>query len=173
MLRAQTLVTLKEYQSALFDVNRLIDLNPSSEVYQNLHARLKTQLVFLSLLIFQFVFFLGLLVFDLIFFLLSFVILIFILRLKERSLISAVANLVIYHTCIKIFKVKTLCIDANGQVYTLVNCPRTPYCWLKTTYVMACYWLLFKNNLGFKLNIKILLLRFNFLSIYNLEIVVV
>uniref|UniRef100_A0A7N0U9M9 Uncharacterized protein n=1 Tax=Kalanchoe fedtschenkoi TaxID=63787 RepID=A0A7N0U9M9_KALFE len=44
MLRAQTLVTLKEYQSALFDVNRLIDLNPSSQVYQNLHARLKTQL---------------------------------------------------------------------------------------------------------------------------------
>lgn len=45
MLRAQTLVTLKEYHSALFDVNRLIELNPSSEVYQNLHARLKTQLV--------------------------------------------------------------------------------------------------------------------------------
>nr|XP_027063392.1 protein unc-45 homolog A-like isoform X1 [Coffea arabica] len=44
MLRAQTLVTLKEYNSALFDVNRLIDLNPSSEVYQNLQARLKTQL---------------------------------------------------------------------------------------------------------------------------------
>jgi hypothetical protein len=45
MLRAQTLVTLKEYHSALFDVNRLLELNPSSEVYQNLHARLKTQLV--------------------------------------------------------------------------------------------------------------------------------
>lgn len=45
MLRAQTLVTLKEYHSALFDVNRLIELNPSSEVYQNLEARLKTQLV--------------------------------------------------------------------------------------------------------------------------------
>lgn len=45
MLRAQTLVTLKEYHSALFDVNRLIELNPSSEVYQNLQARLKTQLV--------------------------------------------------------------------------------------------------------------------------------
>lgn len=45
MLRAQTLVTLKEYHSALFDVNRLIELNPSSEVYQNLHTRLKTQLV--------------------------------------------------------------------------------------------------------------------------------
>lgn len=45
MLRAQTLVTLKEYNSALFDVNRLIELNPSSEVYQNLQARLKTQLV--------------------------------------------------------------------------------------------------------------------------------
>ncbi|KAL4553972.1 hypothetical protein LXL04_039907 [Taraxacum kok-saghyz] len=44
MLRAQTLVTLKEYHSALFDVNRLIDLNPDSEVYQNLEARLKTQL---------------------------------------------------------------------------------------------------------------------------------
>ncbi|KAH7557824.1 hypothetical protein ACOSP7_027717 [Xanthoceras sorbifolium] len=43
MLRAQTLVTLKEYNSALFDVNRLIELNPSSEVYQNLQARLKTQ----------------------------------------------------------------------------------------------------------------------------------
>ncbi|KAH9646336.1 TPR REGION domain-containing protein [Citrus sinensis] len=39
MLRAQTLVTLKEYNSALFDVNRLIELNPSSEVYQNLQAR--------------------------------------------------------------------------------------------------------------------------------------
>ena len=45
MLRAQTLVTLKEYNSALFDVNRLIELNPSSEVYQNLEARLRTQLV--------------------------------------------------------------------------------------------------------------------------------
>ncbi|XP_076931832.1 uncharacterized protein LOC143597127 [Bidens hawaiensis] len=44
MLRAQTLVTLKEYHSALFDVNRLIELNPTSEVYQNLEARLKTQL---------------------------------------------------------------------------------------------------------------------------------
>lgn len=44
MLRAQTLVTLKEYQSALFDVNRLIELNPSSDVYQNLQSRLKTQL---------------------------------------------------------------------------------------------------------------------------------
>lgn len=45
MLRAQTLVTLKEYHSALFDVNRLIELNPSSEVYKNLQARLKSQLV--------------------------------------------------------------------------------------------------------------------------------
>lgn len=45
MLRAQTLVTLKEYSSALFDVNRLMEMNPSSEVYQNLQARLKTQLV--------------------------------------------------------------------------------------------------------------------------------
>lgn len=45
MLRAQTLVTLKEYQCALFDVNRLIEINPSSDVYRNLQARLKTQLV--------------------------------------------------------------------------------------------------------------------------------
>ncbi|XP_048425767.1 nucleolin-like [Pyrus x bretschneideri] len=45
MLRAQTLVTLKEYHSALFDVHRLIELNPSSEVYQNLQARLKTQVL--------------------------------------------------------------------------------------------------------------------------------
>ncbi|GMP64736.1 hypothetical protein CsSME_00025873 [Camellia sinensis var. sinensis] len=44
MLRAQTLVTLKEYHSALFDVNRLTELNPSSEVYRNLQSRLKTQL---------------------------------------------------------------------------------------------------------------------------------
>ncbi|XP_057461719.1 hsp70/Hsp90 co-chaperone cns1-like isoform X1 [Actinidia eriantha] len=44
MLRAQTLVTLKEYHSALFDVNRLMELNPSSEVYRNLQSRLKTQL---------------------------------------------------------------------------------------------------------------------------------
>ncbi|XP_061358165.1 uncharacterized protein LOC133302414 [Gastrolobium bilobum] len=44
MLRAQTLVTLKEYHSALFDVNRLLELNPSSEVYQELQARLRTQL---------------------------------------------------------------------------------------------------------------------------------
>ena len=45
MLRAQTLVTLKEYNSALFDVNRLLEMDPSSEVYQNLQARLRTQLV--------------------------------------------------------------------------------------------------------------------------------
>lgn len=45
MLRAQTLVTLKEYHAALFDVSRLIDLNPESDVYQNLQARLKTQMV--------------------------------------------------------------------------------------------------------------------------------
>lgn len=45
MLRAQTMVTLKEYHSALFDVNRLMELNPSSEVYRNLEARLRTQLV--------------------------------------------------------------------------------------------------------------------------------
>ncbi|KAL5553713.1 hypothetical protein UlMin_041114 [Ulmus minor] len=38
MLRAQTLVTHKEYHSALFDVNWLIELNPSSEVYQILKA---------------------------------------------------------------------------------------------------------------------------------------
>ncbi|KAG8043489.1 hypothetical protein GUJ93_ZPchr0458g22885 [Zizania palustris] len=44
MLRAQTLVSVKDYLSALFDVNRLIEINPSSEVYRNLHARLKTQL---------------------------------------------------------------------------------------------------------------------------------
>lgn len=45
MLRAQTLVAMKDYHSALFDVNRLLDLNPSSEVYRNLQARLRTQLV--------------------------------------------------------------------------------------------------------------------------------
>lgn len=45
MLRSQTLVTLKEYHSALFDVNRLIELDPSSEVYRNLESRLRTQLV--------------------------------------------------------------------------------------------------------------------------------
>ncbi|KAK1304503.1 hypothetical protein QJS10_CPB11g01530 [Acorus calamus] len=45
MLRAQTLVTLKEYQSAFFDVNRLVELNPSSEVYQNLQVQLRTQLL--------------------------------------------------------------------------------------------------------------------------------
>ncbi|GAB2276451.1 hypothetical protein Dimus_011176 [Dionaea muscipula] len=44
MLRAQTLVALKEYQCALFDVNRLLELNPESEVYTNLQSRLKTQL---------------------------------------------------------------------------------------------------------------------------------
>ncbi|KAK8965512.1 hypothetical protein KSP40_PGU017215 [Platanthera guangdongensis] len=44
MLRAQTLVTLKDYQSALFDVNRLMELNPESDVYHNLQARLRTQL---------------------------------------------------------------------------------------------------------------------------------
>ncbi|KAK8997186.1 hypothetical protein V6N11_020670 [Hibiscus sabdariffa] len=43
MLRAQTLVTLKEYNSTLFDVNQLIELDPSSEVYHNLQARLRTQ----------------------------------------------------------------------------------------------------------------------------------
>lgn len=44
MLRAQTLVAMKDYHSALFDVNRLIELNPSSDVYRNLQARLRTQL---------------------------------------------------------------------------------------------------------------------------------
>ncbi|WCJ37039.1 Tetratricopeptide repeat (TPR)-like superfamily protein [Euphorbia peplus] len=44
MLRAQTLVTLREYHSALFDVSRLMELNPSSEAYQNLETRLRTQL---------------------------------------------------------------------------------------------------------------------------------
>ncbi|KAF3775618.1 Mitochondrial import receptor subunit [Nymphaea thermarum] len=44
MLRAQTLVTMKEYHSALFDVSRLIELNPSSDAYRDLEARLKTQL---------------------------------------------------------------------------------------------------------------------------------
>lgn len=44
MLRAQTLVSLKEYNSALFDVNRLMEAHPTSEVYQDLQARLKTQL---------------------------------------------------------------------------------------------------------------------------------
>ncbi|KAK8916530.1 hypothetical protein KSP39_PZI023072 [Platanthera zijinensis] len=47
MLRAQTLVTLKDYQSALFDVNRLMELNPESDVYHNLQARLRTQLLLL------------------------------------------------------------------------------------------------------------------------------
>ncbi|KAG6548548.1 hypothetical protein Mapa_010036 [Marchantia paleacea] len=44
MLRAQTLVALKDYHSALFDVNRLIELDPASQVYRGLQARLKTQL---------------------------------------------------------------------------------------------------------------------------------
>lgn len=44
MLRAQTLVAMKDYHSALFDVNRLIEFNPSSDVYRNLQARLRTQL---------------------------------------------------------------------------------------------------------------------------------
>ncbi|GAB2221833.1 hypothetical protein Droror1_Dr00013024 [Drosera rotundifolia] len=44
MLRAQTLVALKEYQCALFDVNRLLELDSESDVYLNLHSRLKTQL---------------------------------------------------------------------------------------------------------------------------------
>ncbi|CAN1157917.1 Protein unc-45 homolog A [Linum perenne] len=49
MLRAQTLVTLKDYRSALFDVNRLMELDPSSEVYQNLETRLRTQLSLASI----------------------------------------------------------------------------------------------------------------------------
>ncbi|KAJ4809458.1 70 kDa peptidyl-prolyl isomerase [Rhynchospora pubera] len=44
MLRAQTLVTLRDYQSALFDVNRLIHITPHSHIYHHLRARLKTQL---------------------------------------------------------------------------------------------------------------------------------
>lgn len=44
MLRAQTLVAMKDYHSALFDVNRLLEANPSSEVYRNLQSRLKTQM---------------------------------------------------------------------------------------------------------------------------------
>jgi hypothetical protein len=50
MLRAQTLVAMKDYHSALFDVNRLLDLNPSSEVYRSLQARLRTQLVCLHII---------------------------------------------------------------------------------------------------------------------------
>ncbi|KAJ7520157.1 hypothetical protein O6H91_20G069800 [Diphasiastrum complanatum] len=44
MLRAQTLVALKDYHSALFDVNRLLTLNPTSEVYREFQGRLRTQL---------------------------------------------------------------------------------------------------------------------------------
>ncbi|KAL5563657.1 hypothetical protein UlMin_033404 [Ulmus minor] len=44
MLPAQTLVNLKEYHSAVFEVNRFIELNPSSEVYQNLEVPLRMQL---------------------------------------------------------------------------------------------------------------------------------
>jgi len=44
MLRAQTLVAMKDYHSALFDVNRLLEANPDSEVYRNLQTRLKTQM---------------------------------------------------------------------------------------------------------------------------------
>eukprot|EP00249_Psilotum_nudum_P011539 c23230_g1_i1 orf=397-1050(-) len=44
MLRAQTLVAVKDYHFALFDVTRLIEINPSSEVYLSLQARLRTQL---------------------------------------------------------------------------------------------------------------------------------
>ncbi|KAH7436270.1 hypothetical protein KP509_05G011300, partial [Ceratopteris richardii] len=45
MLRAQTLVAMKDYHSALFDVNRLLEINPSSDVYRNLQVRLRTQVV--------------------------------------------------------------------------------------------------------------------------------
>lgn len=44
MLRAQTLVAMKDYHSALFDVNRLIEVNPSNDVYRKLQTKLKTQL---------------------------------------------------------------------------------------------------------------------------------
>ncbi|XP_073388589.1 70 kDa peptidyl-prolyl isomerase [Physcomitrium patens] len=44
MLRAQTLVAMKDYHSALFDVNRLLETNPESEVYRNLRERLRTQM---------------------------------------------------------------------------------------------------------------------------------
>ena len=44
MLRAQTLVAMKDYHSAIFDVNRLLEANPNSEVYRNLQSRLKTQM---------------------------------------------------------------------------------------------------------------------------------
>jgi tetratricopeptide (TPR) repeat protein len=44
MLRAQTLVAMKDYHSALFDVNRLLESNPQSDVYRSLQARLRTQL---------------------------------------------------------------------------------------------------------------------------------
>ncbi|KAL3702006.1 hypothetical protein R1sor_020028 [Riccia sorocarpa] len=44
MLRAQTSVALKDYHSALFDVNRLLEIDSSSQVYKGLQARLKTQL---------------------------------------------------------------------------------------------------------------------------------
>eukprot|EP01018_Ginkgo_biloba_P016590 Gb_26385 [translate_table: standard] len=44
MLRAQTLVAIKDYHSALFDAHRLIEIDPSSNVYRNLQARLKSQL---------------------------------------------------------------------------------------------------------------------------------
>ncbi|EFJ06393.1 hypothetical protein SELMODRAFT_162336 [Selaginella moellendorffii] len=44
MLRAQTLVIMKDYHSALFDVNRLLEIDPSSPAYKNLQARVKTQL---------------------------------------------------------------------------------------------------------------------------------
>ncbi|KAK8602720.1 hypothetical protein V6N13_084925 [Hibiscus sabdariffa] len=56
MLRAQTLVTLKEYNSALFDVNQLIELDPSSEVYHNLQTRLRTQVVYPLISIFLLMF---------------------------------------------------------------------------------------------------------------------
>jgi tetratricopeptide (TPR) repeat protein len=44
MLRAQTLVAMKDYHSASFDVNRLLEANPNSDVYRTLQARLKTQM---------------------------------------------------------------------------------------------------------------------------------
>ncbi|XP_002965223.2 mitochondrial import receptor subunit TOM34 isoform X2 [Selaginella moellendorffii] len=44
MLRAQTLIALKEYQSALFDVTRLLEINPKVPAYRELEARLRTQM---------------------------------------------------------------------------------------------------------------------------------
>lgn len=45
LLRSQILVTLKDYQPALFDVNKLIELDPLSDLCRNLQTCLKTQLL--------------------------------------------------------------------------------------------------------------------------------